>query len=56
MAFHVIKPDPTKFIEASRITQYDEESSIEEKISLVKAEEILEGYKRIQLEYEEKFG
>lgn len=39
-------PDPEKYIEAARTTHYDEESDIEERVSMLRAEEILEFYKR----------
>lgn len=61
MAFHIMHPDPEKYIEAARTTHYDEESDIEERVSVVKAEEILEFYKRetirAEIDYEgDEFG
>lgn len=56
MAFHVVVPDFNKFDEAARTTNYDEEQDIEERISMVRAEELLEAYKRKQVEAEQKYG
>lgn len=46
MAFHIMNPDQEKYQEAVRTTYYDENEDIEERVSLAKAEEILEFYKR----------
>lgn len=61
MAFHIMCPDPEKYIEAARTTHYDEESDIEERVTQSKAEEILEFYKRecirAEIEYaNDEFG
>ena len=55
MAFHVITPDHNKYAEAANSYSLDQ-STIEERISLVKAEEILEEWKKIQLEAELELG
>lgn len=41
-----MNPDTEKYIEAARTTHYDEDEDIEQRVSLVQAEEILEFYKR----------
>ncbi|CDW72291.1 UNKNOWN [Stylonychia lemnae] len=56
MAFHVMEPDVEKFHEAAQSGQYEIESSIEERISQLQAEEIMESYKRQLVEAEAKFG
>ena len=52
MAFYIMKPDPTKFLEAGSTLRPDQELTIEERITMVKAEKILEDYKRSYLKTE----
>jgi hypothetical protein len=56
MAFHIMNPDKEKYVEAVRNTFYDENEDIEERVSLVKAEEILEFYKRENIRAEIEYG
>lgn len=49
-------PDPEKYIEAARTTTYDEESEIEERVTILRAEEILEFYKRETIRAEMEYA
>ena len=47
MAFHVVTPDFNIYAQAEAKTSYHEEDDIEERIERVKAEEMLEAWKRL---------